>query len=169
MTPQIEIRHARPEDAPAIAATYNHGIEERSATFETRLREPGEVLEWLGAGERFPVLVADDGDDVAGWARIGPYSPRAAYSGVGECQVYVHPAHRRRGIGAGLAQAVATEAEQHGYWKLIGRLFSDNQPSVALVRRCGFRDVGVHQRHGRLDGEWRDVLVVELLLRDAAR
>jgi L-amino acid N-acyltransferase YncA len=163
----VEIRAADPADAESIAAIYNRGIEERQATFETRPRSADEVLGWLGAGERFPVIVAVRDGAVAGWARVAAYSDREAYRGVGECQVYVHPDHRRRGVGAALAEAIAGEAEARGYWKLLGRLFTSNAASIALVRRCDFRDVGRHVRHGKLDGRWKDVLLVERLLGEA--
>jgi phosphinothricin acetyltransferase len=160
----VAVQGARPADAEDVAAIYNQGIAERQATFETRSRTGADILEWLEAGERFPLLVATRDGAVAGWARIGRYSQREAYRGVGECQIYVHHGHRRQGVGARLAKAIAGEAERLGYWKLIGRLFTTNEASIGLIRRCGFTEVGVHRRHGALDGVWKDVLVVELLL-----
>jgi L-amino acid N-acyltransferase YncA len=80
----------------------------------------------------------------------------------------VDPAARLRGIGRRLLEALAADAERAGYWKLIGRLFPENEASRALMRGCGFSEVGVHRRHGRLDGAWRDVLIVERLLGEAA-
>ncbi|MDQ3933848.1 MAG: arsinothricin resistance N-acetyltransferase ArsN1 [Actinomycetota bacterium] len=160
----VRTRPARPADAGRIASIYNHGIAERVATFETRERDADDVAEWLEAGGRFPVLVAERGGEVAGFGRIGPYSDREAYRGVGELQVYVDPGHRRAGVGGRLVAAVADEARRQGYWKLIGRLFTTNEPMRALLAGRGYREVGVHLRHGRLDGRWRDVLVVELLL-----
>jgi L-amino acid N-acyltransferase YncA len=166
--PAATVRYARPADAAAIAAIYNQGIEERQATFETAPREPADVEPWITARESPPVLVAENGVAVRGWARITAYDERAAYAGVGEYGIYVDRAARGRGLGRQLLEALAAEASAHGYWKLIGLLFTDNQPSRALARACGFSDVGVHRRHGRLDGEWRDVLVVERPLGDAA-
>jgi L-amino acid N-acyltransferase YncA len=159
------VRAARPDDAAAIAAIYNTGIDERSSTFETKPRSPGEVLDWLEAANRLPVLVAHDaGEDVLGWARLVPYSDRAAYAGIGEVSVYVAPAARGRGLGRALLEDLQRRASELGYWKLTGKLFTDNAASAALTRRCGWREVGLHLRHGRLDGEWRDVLLVEKLL-----
>lgn len=168
MSLELEIRPATLADAGAVAEIYNAGIEERQATFETRPRGADEVVQWLEAGTDLPVLVAVRGGAIAGWARVARYSQRDAYRGVGEAQVYVHPGHRRHGVGSRLAQAIAEAAESEGYWKLIGRLFTTNGASIALVRGCDFREVGVHLRHGRLDGQWKDVLVVEKLLGDAA-
>lgn len=121
------------------------------------------MLAWLEAGERFPVLVAGE-TGVCGWARVAEYSPRPAYAGVGEVSIYVDRAARGQGVGAGLLEELARRAAGLGYWKLTGKLFPENEPSLRLVRRNGWREVGRHVRHARLDGQWRDVLVVERLL-----
>ena len=93
-----------------------------------------------------------------GWARVSPYDDaHDYYSGVGEATLYVERAARRGGAGGALLAALAAEAERRGYHKLIGKIFNSNQPSIALVRSCGWREVGVHRRHGRFDGEWKDV------------
>jgi L-amino acid N-acyltransferase YncA len=163
------VRPARPDDLPAIAAIYTAGIEGRNATFETRRRSAGDVAPWLDDSERFPVLVAEEQDAVLGFARVGPYTDFEPYRGVGELMIYVDPAARGRGLARLLVEAVCRAVEEAGYWKVLGKLFPENEPSRELLRRCGFRDVGLHHRHGRLDGEWRDVVVVERLLGDAAR
>ncbi len=162
------VRSARPGDAAVVAAIYNEGIEERTSTFETAPRTPADVESWLTTPERFPVLVAEEDRVVSGWARIQPYSERDAYAGVGEASVYVRSSARGRGLGRRLLTELAAHGERLGYWKLTGKLFTDNAASAALVRRCGWREVGRHLRHGRLDGNWRDVVVVEVLLGDAA-
>jgi len=165
----VAVRDAGSADARAIAAIYNEGIEERTATFESAPRTAAEIEDWLGAGERLPVLVAEDDHGVRGWARIAPYSERAAYAGVGEVSAYVERSARGRGIGRALLARLADRAEKLGYWKLTGKLFPDNASSAALVRACGWREVGTHLSHGRLDGRLRDVIVVELLLGEASR
>lgn len=162
------VRPARLADAQAMARVYNEGVEERQATLETQRCSGADFAERIGRAGRGPTIVAEDDGQVVGWAAVGEYNPRECYWGVGEATLYVERAARRRGIGRRLLEELAAGAEQAGYWKLIGRLFSENEPSRALLRSCGFREVGVHRRHGRLDGEWRDVLVVEPLLGDAA-
>jgi L-amino acid N-acyltransferase YncA len=157
------VRPATGSDAEAIARIYNQGIEERSSTFETEPRTPADVASWLASADRLPVLVADDGE-VRGWSRMLAYSDRAAYSGVGEVSVYVDAAARGRGLGRALLEALEQRARELEYWKLVGKLFTDNAASAALVERCGWRTVGLHLRHGRLDGEWRDVTLVEKAL-----
>jgi phosphinothricin acetyltransferase len=157
------IRPATGSDAEAIARIYNQGIDERSSTFETEPRTAADVTNWLASADRLPVLVADDGQ-VTGWARVLAYSDRAAYSGVGEVSVYVDAAARGRGLGRALLEALEQRARELEYWKLVGKLFTDNAASAALVERCGWRTVGLHLKHGRLDGEWRDVKLVERVL-----
>jgi phosphinothricin acetyltransferase len=156
----MEIRAAAARDAAAIAAIYNAGIRERTSTFETREREPAEIADRIGM-ERFPFLVAEVDGLVAGWAATSGYSSRDVYAGVAECSVYVDSRFRGRGIGSALLAALSEESGQHGFHKLIGKLFESNEASVRLVERGGFRVVGTHLRHGTLEGEWRDVMLVE--------
>jgi L-amino acid N-acyltransferase YncA len=163
------IRPARLADAEAMARIYNEGVEERQATLEMEPRSASDFAKRIGEAGRWPVIVAEHEGRVVGWAAVGEYNPRECYRGVGEATLYVERDARRRGIGRGLLEELAAAAERAGYWKLIGRLFPENEPSRALLRSCGFSDVGVHRRHGRLDGEWRDVLVVERLLGEAKR
>jgi phosphinothricin acetyltransferase len=106
---------------------------------------------------------------VAGFARVTRASDRDAYSGVGEYTIYVARWARGRRVGAALLRELVLTAERLGYWKLMGRLLLTNEGSAALARRCGFERVGVHRRHARLDGRWRDVLLVERLIGEAAR
>jgi L-amino acid N-acyltransferase YncA len=162
------VRPARLADAQAMARVYNEGVEERQATLETRPCSAADFAERIGRAGRWPTIVAEDDGRVVGWAAVGEYNPRECYRGVGEATLYVERAARGRGIGRRLLEELAAAAERAGYWKLIGRLFPENEPSRALLRSCGFSEVGVHRRHGRLDGEWRDVLVVERLLGEAA-
>ena len=161
----LRIRRARPEDAPDIAAIHNQGIEERSATFETEPRSPEQVTARIAQPGQ-PVMVAERDGRVVGWASVSRENHRCAQEGVGEYTIYVHRDARGAGIGVPLLERVAAEAAAVGYWKLIGRIFVTNKSSLALARRCGFYDVGLHRRHGRIGGEWMDVLVVERLLGD---
>ena len=156
------VRDAIPMDAAAICAIYNTAIRERTSTFET---DPREAEEFGGriAAERFPLLVAENGGEVAGWAGAAAYSPRSCYAGIAECSVYVKAEERGRGIGTALTEALALAAWDAEFHKLLGKLFTDNLASIRLVERCGFQSVGVHRRHGQLDGDWRDVLLVERL------
>jgi L-amino acid N-acyltransferase YncA len=141
----------------------NQGIEERVATFETRAQNPAAIARRIESGEL--MLVAEQGGHVVAWAAVTPYCDRHDYyAGVGEATLYAERGARRAGAGTGLLGALATAAAERGLHKLTGKIFTTNGPSIELVRACGWREVGVHLRHGRLDGEWRDVLVVERLL-----
>ena len=162
------LRAATAADVPALTAIYNEGIAGREATFETSPREPADVAAWLEQG--LPFVVAEGpGGELAGFARVGEYSDRCVYSGVGEHGVYVAAAARGRGVGRELLRELCAVAERAGYYKLTSRIFTSNAASRAVHVAAGFEEVGVQRRHGRLDGEWRDCVLVERLLGDAAR
>jgi L-amino acid N-acyltransferase YncA len=163
---ELHIRPASVDDAATVAAIYNEGIEDRLATFETRPRPAEEVAAWLDDGLAF--LVATAGGEVVGWARVSPYSDRCVYEGVGEHGVYVARSARGGGVGRQLLDALCEEAERAGIYKLTSRVFTDNAASRAAHVAAGFHEVGVQLRHGRLDGRWKDCVLVEQLLGDAA-
>jgi L-amino acid N-acyltransferase YncA len=160
------IRPAAAADAAAVASIYNEGINDRLATFETRLRSPDDVVEWLEAG--LPFLVCERDGDVVAWARVSPYSDRCVYGGVGEHGVYVARSARGGGLGRLMLEALCSAAAERGFYKLTSRVFTDNGPSRAAHLAAGFEEVGVQRRHGRLDGHWKDCVLVERLLGEAA-
>jgi L-amino acid N-acyltransferase YncA len=167
LSASTRVRQATAGDAAVIARIHADGIAERVATFETRPPTEAEVERRIASGAI--VLLAERGGEVVAFAKIGPYSdPNEYYAGVGEATLYVSRGARRGGIGRALLEALAADAERRGYWKLVGKIFDSNAPSLELVRACGWREVGVHLRHGRLDGHWKDVVVVERLLGEAA-
>jgi L-amino acid N-acyltransferase YncA len=137
------------------------------ATFETVPKTEAEVGELIASGAI--VLVAELEGEVAGFVKVEPYDdPHDYYAGIGEATLYVERDARGTGVGTSLMLELARVAEQRGLHKLIGKIFSSNRASIALVERCGWRRVGLHRRHGRLEGEWKDVVLVELLLGPAA-
>jgi phosphinothricin acetyltransferase len=159
-------RAARVEDAADIAAIYNEGIADRIATFETEPRSAEQIAGWFD-GHHQIVVVERDGTVIA-FASSSSYRGRDCYVGIAEFSVYV--ARRQRGTGAGRVAMVALidAATVAGFWKLISRIFPENAASLALMARMGFRVVGTYQRHGKLDGEWRDCVIVERLLGSGA-
>ena len=159
-------RAATAADAPAIAAIYNEGIEDRTATFETRPRTASDVAGWLDGVH--PVIVVERDALVVGFANTATYRPRECYAGIAEFGVYVARDRRGQGVGREAMEGLVTAAEAAGFWKLVSRVFVANAASRALLRSIGFREVGTYRRHARLDGEWVDVVIVELLLGDAA-
>lgn len=160
------VRRASPDDAKTVAAIYNVAIEERVATFETETRSEAAMREWMaGHDARHPILVAEvSGGTVVGWASISEYRPRRCYAGVGDFSVYVAADQRGRGIGKLLLNALVEEGRREGYWKLVSRIFPSNHASRALCRACGFREVGIYEKHGKLDGKWLDTVIVERLI-----
>jgi phosphinothricin acetyltransferase len=152
------VTHLRPDDWPQVRAIYEEGIATGQATFETAAPE---WAEWDRA--RLPVcrLAARAGDELLGWAALSPVSARACYAGVAEVSVYVRAAARGRGVGTALLRALQAASEAAGLWTLQGACFPENAASVALLRRCGFRVVGRRERIARLNGAWRDTVLLE--------
>ena len=149
------------DDWPAVAEIYRDGIATRQATFET------EVPEWSAWDEAHLSehrLVARIGGDVVGWAALMPVSRRAVYAGVADLSVYVAAPARGRGVGRALLTALVDSARAGGLWTLQAGVFPENHASLALHRSLAFRQVGVRERIARLDGEWRDVVLLELRL-----
>jgi phosphinothricin acetyltransferase len=162
-------RAARREDAEAIAHIYNQGIEDRVATFETESRTTSDIERLLDERlGRYPAIVVELDAQVVAWASAGSYRARPCYDPIAEHSVYVDRDHRGTGIGRIALEALCVDAAQLGFLKLVSRIFPENAASLALHRKVGFREVGVYRRHGRLDGEWRDCVIVEKLLGDAA-
>ena len=157
------VREARREDREAVAAIYNEGITEGGSTFETQTRTAADITDWLGSA-RHPLLIAEHQQEIAGWARIAPYSTRPCYAGIGEASVYVRASARGCGLGGALATALREHARRATLTKLLGKCLTTNHAAAKLVARHGFREVGIHLRHGQIDGEWHHVLLVELLL-----
>lgn len=124
----VHIREARHSDAAAIAEIYNQGIEERIATFETRLRTPADIKPWLGE-VRHPVLVAESDGVVAGWVAASTYRPRECYAGVAEFSIYIASEQRGKGLGSVLMASFIPACEAAGLWKLVSRIFPENTAS----------------------------------------
>ncbi len=170
MAQAITTRLATPTDAPSIARIYNQGIAERIATFETTPRTPEQIVMQLAArGERYPTIVVERDGRVIAWAAASSYSARSCYAGIAEFSVYVDRAARGVGAGRAALERLIAECTERGLWKLVSRVFPENTASRALCRAVGFREVGVYARHAMLDGAWRDCVIVERLLGDAAQ
>jgi L-amino acid N-acyltransferase YncA len=155
----VSVRAMTGADWPPVRSIYEAGIATGMATFET----VAPTYESWDAGHlgnhRLVATSADD--EVVGWAALAPVSDRCVYTGVAENSVYVHPHHRRRGIGMRLLGALIASAEAGGIWTIQTGIFPENTASLALHERCGFRIVGRRERIGKLDGVWRDTLLLE--------
>ena len=165
--PASVVRLARADDAAAIATIYNEGIADRVATFETEPRTPEQIARQLAdKGDRYPTVVVDRGGQIVAWASAGSYRNRPAYAGVAEHSVYVARGARGTGAGRAALEGLIHAYAQRGFWKIVSRIFPENTASIQLHERCGFRVVGVYRRHGKLEDEWRDCVIVERLLED---
>ena len=154
----MDVRDLRSDDWPEVARIYREGIETGNATFET---EVPSWEEWDAAHLGSQRFVAERDGRVVGWVALLPVSSRPCYAGVAEISVYVSEDARAHGVGRELLAAAIESAERGGIWTLQTSVFPENEPSLRLLRRFGFREVGIRERIGRLHGIWRDTVLVE--------
>ncbi len=155
----MTIRAMRAADWPAVRDIYRQGIETGNATFES---EPPEWGAFDAGRLASPRLVAvDDVGQVLGWAALSAVSSRCVYGGVAEVSVYVAADARGRGVGSALLQALVRDSEAAGLWTLQAGIFPENEATLALHRKFGFREVGRRERIGKHEGRWRDTLLLE--------
>ncbi len=158
----LAARPASPDDAAILAQIYNEGIEDRVGTFETRPRTVQDVQAWFDGAH--PIVVVEADGAIVAFASTSTYRGRDCYAGIAEFSVYV--ARRARGQGAGTVamRALLDAVKPAGIWKLVSRIFVENDASRRLMASMGFREVGIYEKHARLDGRWRDVVIVERLI-----
>ena len=161
--PGLHIRVAQPVDAPVIWRIYNQGIEDRLATFATRMCPPAEVEGWF-RNPRLCVLIAENFRQPVGWASLSPYREGTTFPTIAEMSVYIDRAWRRHAVGQLLGGALIAEARARGLHKLVGYLLEHNISSRKLVEKLGFREVGTHLQHGEQGSASPNVVVVEKLL-----
>jgi phosphinothricin acetyltransferase len=158
----LAARPASPDDAPIIAQIYNEGIDDRVGTFETRPRTAQDVVAWFDGVH--PIVVVEAGGEVVAFAATSTYRPRECYAGIAEFSVYVARHARGQGAGATAMRALIDAVKPAGIWKLVSRIFVENDASRRLMAAMGFREVGIYEKHAQLDGRWRDVVIVERLI-----
>jgi phosphinothricin acetyltransferase len=163
-TTRIEIGDLRPAHWPEVAAIYEAGIATGNATFET---EVPSWEDWDAAHLSGHRLVAIDEGAVVAWAALSPVSDRCVYGGVAENSIYVAPQSQGRGVGRAVLTRLVEDAECAGIWTIQTGIFPENEASIALHLRCGFRIVGTRERLGRHHGVWRDVLLLERRSKEA--
>ncbi len=163
--PTIPIRRAELADAEAIASIYNEAILTTTATFDTEPKDVAERVAWLAAhDERHPVLVAEVGGRVVGWACLSPWSDRRAYHGTAETSFYVQADHRGQGVGRRLKEAIIAEARRLQFHTLIARVAEGSDESLHLNESCGFVHVGTLKEVGYKFGRFLDVHILQLML-----
>lgn len=154
----VLVRKMVSEDWGAVSAIYAEGIASGQATFETEVA----VWEsWDSSHFSYARLVAEEAEAIVGWAALSPVSKREAYAGVAEVSVYVAAISRGKGIGRVLLESLVHESEKHGIWTLQAVVFSENAATLSLHKRCGFREVGRRERISKLNGAWRDTILLE--------
>ncbi len=152
------VRELRAGDWPAVSRIFAEGIATRNATFETDVPSWDDWDATHLAEHRF---VAVEGGEVVGWIALAPVSERRCYAGVAEVSAYVAEGARGRGVGAALLEALVPSTERAGIWTLETGVFPENESSLALLKRFGFREVGIREQIGKQDGVWRDVVLLE--------
>ena len=160
---ELRTRAATLADAAAIAVIYNQGIADRIATFKTEPGSSGQIAEWF-TGRQLVIVAETAETGPVAFAASFPYSARACYAGIGEFSVYVRRDYRGRGAGRAVLAALIEAASAARLHKLTSRVFPENVASRALLKGLGFAEIGIHRRHGKLDGLWRDCVIVERLL-----
>lgn len=143
---------------PQVSAIYLEGIRTGHATFQQSVPEWNE---WDAGHLQHSRLVAVEEKTVAGWAALTPVSGRCVYAGVAEISIYVGEQHRGKKIGARLLNALITESERNNIWTLQAGIFPENERSLQLHTKNGFRVIGRRERIGELHGVWRDTILLE--------
>ncbi len=141
-----------------VREIYDAGISTGNATFE--IRSP-DWMAWDNAHLKTCRLIASNYGKILGWAALSPVSQRTVYAGVAEVSIYIAPRHQGLGIGDLLMKALITKSEMHGIWTLQAAIFPENEGSLRLHLKNGFRIVGTRERIGKMNGRWRDVLFME--------
>ncbi|AHV97392.1 phosphinothricin acetyltransferase [Paenibacillus sabinae T27] len=165
MISTLTVRPAVSDDITQILRIYNQGIEERIATLETDAKDLNYMESWFQEHQgRYRVLVAEKDGQVLGWASLNPYSHRCAYNGVADLSIYIGRESRGQGVGSTLLQALEDEAKDRDFYKIVLFTFPFNRLGQGLYRKMGYREVGVFEKQGMMDGQPIDVMIMEKLL-----
>ncbi|HEY6327673.1 MAG TPA: arsinothricin resistance N-acetyltransferase ArsN1 family A [Candidatus Cybelea sp.] len=166
MIESLTVRRAATRDLEAIRRIYNEAIEDRVATLDVAPKSPAEIdAWWRDHDDCYAVIVAIESGMIVGWASLNRFSHRCAHAAIADLSVYVARAHRGRGVGAELLRRLEGEARAGGFHKIVLHALDSNELGKRLYRKCGFREVGVFEQHGVIDGGFADVVAMEKLLR----
>lgn len=154
-----EIRTMQPEDARRVLEIFQQGIDGKNATFEQTVPtwEAWDINHINVC--RFVLL--NESDYVVGWCALKPVSNRACYSGVAEVSIYLDNDYQGKGLGSILLQKLILDSEEHQFWMLQSGIFPENQASVTLHQKFGFRIVGKRERMAKMENVWRDIILME--------
>lgn len=155
----IMIRRVTNNDWEQVKCIYEAGIATKNATFETQA--PSSFEDWFGNANPSCTLVAEEDSTIIGWCKLTPVSYRKVYSGVGEISIYVHPAAKGKGVGNLLLNQLIKNSEAEDFWTLEAKIFPENEASIQLHKKNGFKIVGIREKIGKQDGIWRDNFLFE--------
>ena len=156
----IQIIKMQPQHWQDVARIYSEGILTGNATFQ---KDIPSWEEWDSSHLQNCRFIALNTEGVVlGWAALTPVSGRCVYAGVAEVSVYVTPQYSGQGVGKMLMQQLIEASEVDGLWTLQAGIFPENIGSIRLHEAVGFRQLGRRERIGKMDGVWRDTLLLEL-------
>jgi L-amino acid N-acyltransferase YncA len=141
-----------------VAEIYRLGLLTNNATFET---EVPDLETWLKKFRTELIWVGEMNDEIAGWAGLLPVSVRKVYEGVVEITIYIHPSHHGKGVANKLMSHLIAESEKAGIWTLYSSVFAENDVSIHLHEKHGFRRIGYREKIAKLHGEWRNTVIFE--------
>ena len=152
------IRNLANSDATSVLDIYQQGLDSGEASFETSAPD---WSTWTNKYHSFCRLVHEQEGEIQGWAALAPVSARQCYRGVAEVSVYVATDHLGKGVGSGLMGALVASSENHQMWSLYSSIFAENQATLRLHLRHGFREIGIRERIARHNGRWRNTMLLE--------
>ncbi|TKH41499.1 GNAT family N-acetyltransferase [Paenibacillus terrae] len=163
--PILNVRTATSEDLNRILDIYNQGIEDRIATLEAEAKDLDYMVDWFREHQnRYTILVAESDGVVVGWASLNRYSHRCAYDGVADLSIYVDRTFRSKGVGSALHSELEKEAKKNNFYKIVLFTFPFNENGQGLYRKMGYREVGIFEKQGVIDGQYVDVMIMEKLI-----
>ena len=154
----MNVRLLIPTDWPTVKAIYELGMATGFATFE---EQSPDWSVWDQSHLSFGRLAAEIDDKVIGWVALSPVSDRCVYGGVAEVSIYVHPEWKGKGIGKLLLKKAVVESEHSGVWTLNAATFPENTPSLSLLKKSGFREIGYREKIAKKNGIWKDNVILE--------
>jgi phosphinothricin acetyltransferase len=154
----IELRPLKKDDWPSVAEIYKQGIITGNATYE---KDIPTWDAWDSAHLKMCRIVATVGEEIVGWAALTKVSGRCIYAGVAEVSVYVASLFKGQKVGTKLLESLISESEQKGFWTLQAGIFPENIASLKLHKNLGFRKVGFREKIGKMNGRWRDTILLE--------
>lgn len=142
----------------SVAKIYRAGIDTGNATFETSVPS---FEKWDKKHLPFGRIIVSENKKILGWASLSKVSERLVYSGVAEVSVYVSGSEQGKGIGTLLLQKLIEISESRGIWTLQCGIMRENTASIQLHKKCGFREIGYREKVGKLNGVWKDNIIME--------